>query len=198
MTDELGQLLDGQSDAPRAVEVAELRDRSEHADREQVGIVPVGHEARGLSLGHDPRRVADVDVAALPQRGRDHLVAALHLEQGEEAHVLGHEAHGRLGPLTEAGHRVGVGVHRRRLRPAELLAHGPDQFGEQRLLRLEVPVEEALGDAGGLADVGDPGRAVAAAAEERFGRVEQLLLALQALVGVPSSTAVHALSPSAD
>ena len=105
--------------------------------------------------------------------------------------MLGHEPHGGLGALADARDRVGVGVHGRGLGPPELLAHRPDELGEERFLGLEVPVEQALGDARGLADVGDPGGAVALAAEERFGRVEQLLLALQALVGV-ASTAVHA------
>ena len=43
------------------------------------------------------------------------------------------------------------------LRPLELRAHRPDQLGEQRLLVLEVPVEEPLRDAGRLADVDDRG-----------------------------------------
>ena len=122
------------------------------------------------------------------------LVAVLDLEQREERRVAGHEPHRRLGALADAHERVGVGVHRLGLRAAQPQPHAAHQLGEQGFLVLEVPVEEALGDAGGLADVDDAGVGVAALGEQDRGLVEQLLLALAALVGEPPAvgpTRVH-------
>ena len=64
-------------------------------------------------------------------------------------------------------------------------AHRAHELGEERFLVLEVPVEEALGDARLLADVDDAGGR-SPAGEERRRLVEELLLALPALVRVPA------------
>ena len=69
-----------------------------------------------------------------------------------------------------------------------------DELGEERFLVLEVPVEEALRDAGGLADVDHPGVRVAPLGEQVRGVVEQLLLAFLALLGEAATvgpTRVH-------
>ena len=84
-------------------------------------------------------------------------------------------------PCRRRTRRIGVGIHRVGLGAAETQPHARDQLGEERFLVLEVPVEEALRDAGGLADVDHAGVRVAPPREQVRGLVEQLLLALAAL-----------------
>ncbi len=79
---------------------------------------------------------------------------------------------------------VGGGIEGGRLRPAEPLPHRSHQLGEQVVLGREVPVEQALGDARRVADVGDARRRVAALGEQLHRRLDELLLALLALFGV--------------
>ena len=92
--------------------------------------------------------------------------------------VGGHEADAGLGALAEPHERVGVGVHRPGLLLAQPQCAGRRRGAEDRFLGLEVPVEEALGDAGLPADVEDPRLGVATLGEQRGGGVEELLLAL--------------------
>ena len=87
-----------------------------------------------------------------------------------------------------------VGIHRVGLCAPQPQPHAGDELGEQGFLVLEVPVEEALRDARGLADVDDASVRVAATREQVCGMVEQLLLALSALLGEPPAvgpTRVH-------
>ena len=111
-------------------------------------------------------------------------VGPLDVEQREVAGVLDVEAHTGLAALAQADQRVGRRIHRRRLGLAQAQAHRADELGEQLLLGREVPVEEALGDAGPPADVLDAGRRVAVGGEQLGGRVDELLLALAAVLGV--------------
>ena len=89
----------------------------------------------------------------------------------EEVSVLGHELDRRLGALADAaraaarrGSIASALVRRSRSR----MSLG--QLAEQRLLVLEVPVEEALGHAGGADDVDDARLGVAALGEQRARR----------------------------
>ena len=111
-------------------------------------------------------------------------IAALDVEQREVGGVVGHEAHARLGAIGDAGDGVGRLIHPGALGAAKTKSHRSYQFGEQGALGREVPVEEALGDAGRLTDVGDAGGRVAAVGEQLACGVEELLLALEPVLGV--------------
>ena len=171
--------------APR---VGERGDRPEHADGEGLGRFVGGHEPGVLGGPHERDDVGAVHGAALAQQGGVRGVGPLDVEQGEVAGMVGVEAHARLGALAQPGQRIGIGVHRRRLRLAQSCPHRPHQLGEQLLLGREVPVEEALGDAGPPADVLDARRRVAVGGEQLGGRVDQLLLALAPVLGVSTIT----------
>ena len=98
--------------------------------------------------------------------------------------MLGHEHDRRLGALSDPSQRIGIRVHRRRLGTTQLQTHRPHQLGKQLLFGGEVPVDEALGHAGGGTDVGDAGVRVPLRREQHGRRLEQLLLAFDALLGV--------------
>ncbi len=95
---------------------------------------------------------------------------------------------------------VGIGVHGVGLGPAKAQAHRADELGEQVELGREVPVEEAFGDPGPVADVADAGGVVAAVGEQLDGDVDQLLLAFATLFGELSAASsrfsVAAVTPS--
>ena len=110
--------------------------------------------------------VGDVDLGALAQHVDELLVDVLDLEQREERRVDGHEANASLGALADARERLGARVHGLALRPAQAQPDLVGQLAEQLLLVLEVPVEEALGDAGLADDVDDPGVGVAPLGEQ--------------------------------
>ena len=74
--------------------------------------------------------------------------------------------------------------------------HRAHELGEQLLLGREVPVEEALGDAGAAADVLDARRRVAVGGEQLGGGVDELLLALAAVLGVPAVASARRARPS--
>src|SRR3712207_7098586 len=57
---------------------------------------------------------------------------------------------------------------------------------EERLLRREVPVEDALADLEGIADVPDGRAVIALLGEEAVARLHHLLAALGAPLGEPS------------
>jgi carboxylesterase len=147
----------------------------------------VGGGQPGLLGGADQHRdVAQVDLTALAQHGGVTGVGALDVEQREVAGVVEVEAHAGLGALADTGQRIGVGVHRRRLGLAQPESHAADELGEQLLLGREVPVEQALGDAGAAADVLDAGGRVPVGGEQLGGGIDQLLLALATVLGVPA------------
>ncbi len=145
--------------------------------------VLVADRAVGLPGPDQGQGVLDVLLGAAAQ----HLgeVAALDLEQREEVGVLGHEVDRRLGAPAQVPQRAVGRVEDGALLAAQAEADALGQLLEQRFLVVEVPVEEALGHAGGPDDVDDPGLGVAPLGEQLRGAVEQLLLALHALRGEP-------------
>ena len=87
------------------------------------------------------------------------------------------------GALADLAQRLGLGVDGGGLVLAQPEADVGGDLGEQGFLVLEVPVEEALGHAGGLDDVLDAGLGEASLGEELGGAVDELLLALAPLRG---------------
>ncbi len=184
---ERGEVVDGDvgAESAVAVRVRERRDGAEHPDGHEFGR-HVGNLASELAGFHEPPNVVEVHPGALGEDVGNIRVGSFDVEQREVGGVVGHESHAGLGAVGDPRHCVRAGIHRCALGAAEAQPHRAHQFGEQRTLGGEVPVEEPLGDTGRLADVGDAGRSVAAGGEELARSIEQLLLAFEPVFGVLS------------
>ena len=117
----------------------------------RVRVVVVRHQAGGLRLLHQPGGVGDVDVAALPQH-RGHAAgrcarprAARRSGRAAAMNRTDASVPWRMRVSGSASGSIAAACARR-----SCWRIGAHQLGEQRLLVLEVPVEEALGHAGGL------------------------------------------------
>jgi hypothetical protein len=93
--------------------------------------------------------------------------------------------------MRRARRSAGVRALARSLLPLleGLLAGARDEGDEEVLLGLEVAVDDGLGDAGGLGELGGGGPRVALLAEDVGGAVEQLLASLgcgETAHGLPS------------
>ncbi len=168
-----------------------MGDGADHATGQKRSVLIGVDEVQLLRLRHLRGHVVGVYVAALVQQPGDDPFNPDVFQEREERRVRGHETHRRLGALTDAGERIGGGVDGVGLGSSQPQAHRSDQFGKQRFLGGEVPVEQPLGHTGGTADVHHSGCAVAALGEESLGGVEQLLFALPALIGELSVGGVH-------
>jgi response regulator RpfG family c-di-GMP phosphodiesterase len=182
---ELREVVDGDvvAQSAVAVRVGERRHRAEHADGDEIGG-GVGDRARPLAVLDETSDVVEVDPGTLGEHVGDLGIAAFDVEEREVCRMVGHEPHARFRAVRDAGDRVGRRIHGGALGAPQAQAHRAHQFGEQRTLRREVPVEQPLRDARRSADVGDPGARVSPVGEELGCRVEQLLLAFEAVLGV--------------
>src|SRR6266508_137137 len=176
-SDELGEIVDGPVDATGAMEVTVIADGTDDTEGQEGGVL-FADQARVDAFEQQRAHVGRVDIGAPAQDVDELLLDVLDLEQGEERGVLGHELHRRLGGLPDAGEGVGRRIHRVGLLAAKAQPDVLGQLAEQGLFVLEVPVEEALGDASGADDVDDACLGVPALREKDGRAVEQLLLAL--------------------
>ena len=107
MAHEPGELVDVHLDPAAAVEVAEVGDRADDTEGQELRVAVLGDDAFGLRLLHQSGGVGGVDLGSLAEQAGEAVRALLHLEQCEEGTVLGHEPHRRLGALADAHERLG-------------------------------------------------------------------------------------------
>jgi hypothetical protein len=123
-----------------------------------------------------PGDVVDGHRVVLAQHAGEALLGGGELRQVEEVPVLPEPV--QRGPDAEldAAQRVGLVADGGLLEAAEVLRGGGEDLEEEILLRLEVPVEDALADPERVDDLGHR-RGVVAPLGEQAGRLVQDLLA---------------------
>src|SRR5688572_930181 len=127
--------------------------------------------------------VVDGHGVVLAQHGGETFLGGGELRQVEQVPVVAEPLQRGPDAQLDPPQRVGLVTDRRLLAAPETLRRGSEDLEEEVLLRLEVPVEDALADTQRLDDLGHRRRVVAPLGEQPGRLVEDLLAAFPAALG---------------
>ena len=110
---------------------------------------------------------------------KDRIPAAIEakkaeLEEAALVVVVGHPQHGGTDAQLEPFDGVVDALDAALLGAAHVVLRGAEDLGEELLLGVEVPVEDALADAEAVDEFGDRGRVLPVGGEARRGELDQL------------------------